>query len=184
MRQILCHAHFIPFPPNLEVLFSIFQKFFCPPPPRPGRAEQQGRQPPHGGAGRQQSGQHQPAEGQQIGPAAQQQGCRQIDADLPALPRQRGGKQQAGRRQPEQQVQQKGQPPPAEAAPQGPQQVVSQSQPGPQSGGPGKSQGLPRDVHMHGLPQQPGEEAAPSPPVLLVEDGVDASLHLQAAPVQ
>lgn len=128
----------------------IFQKFFCPP-PRP--ADRGGGQPPQCPDPRrqpEQRGQHQPAEGEEIQPAAQRRRGHMVDAHAPVVPQQGEGEQGGGDAQPEQQVQQKGQPGQLQAPAQGAHPVVDEAQRGPQQKGQPKDLRLVRHVHIHG----------------------------------
>lgn len=116
----------------MEVFFLIFQKFFPGPPSPPGRGGEQAEQGPDPVRQPQQGGQDQPAEGEKVQPAPQGHSGHVINADLPVVPEQGEGEQPRRRAQPEQQVQQKGQPGQLPIPAQGAHAVVDQAQHRPQ----------------------------------------------------
>ena len=88
-----------------------------------------------------------------------------IDADLPVVPQEGEGEQGGRRPQPEQQIQQKGQPGQLQAPAQGAHPVVDKTQSRPQQKAQAKDHRLPRDVYVHG--QRSRRERNPPRPLPL-----------------
>lgn len=97
----------------------------------------------------QQRGQNQTAERAKIGSSAQQKRRHVIDTHLPIVLQEGEQKQRRGRAQPEQQVQQKGQPAQMEAAPDGPHSIVNHAQRRPQQEPLTKDGRLARHIDVH-----------------------------------
>ena len=128
----------------------IFQKFFPGPShaaggggEKPPKRPDQPRQP-------QQRGQHQAAEREKIQAAPQSRRSHVVDAHLSVVPQEGEGEQGRRRPQPEQQVQQEGQPGQLQAAAQGAHPIVDKAQRRPQQEAQAKDRRLARDVHVHG----------------------------------
>ena len=126
------------------------------------------------------------AQRQKIDARPQEEGQHHINAQLPAPGGDGIEKEPRGDQSPEEEIQrgaQQGEPdPPPEDA----EQIIYQAQRRPQAGGAQERKGLVQkvDAHRVDLSEQPGQEAAPFAPVVLIGQGVHASLHLQVSPVQ
>lgn len=128
----------------------IFKKFFSSP-HRP--ADGSGEQPPQRpdpARQPQQRGQHQTAEGEKVQPAPQSRRGHMVDAHLSVVPQEGEGEQGRGGPQPEQQIQQEGQPGQLQAPAQGARPIVDKAQRRPQQEAQAKDHRLVRDVYVHG----------------------------------
>lgn len=146
----------------MEVFFLFFQKIFPGPSGPAGWGGEQDEKSSDLVGQPQQRGQYQPAQGEEIRPAPQQQRGHVIDAHLPVVP-QEGEGEQAGRApQPEQQVQHEGQGAQPQAPAQGAHPVVNEAQQRPQQEALTENGGLAYDVYVHG--QRSSREKKPIRP--------------------
>ena len=127
----------------------IFQKFFPGPARQPDWGRDQPPKRPDPVRQPEQRGQHQPAEGEEVRSAPQRHRGDVVDAHLPVVPQEGEGEQRRRRAQPEQQVQDKGQPGQPQGAAQGAHPVVKEAQGGAQLKALGKDRRLTDGVYVH-----------------------------------
>ena len=145
----------------MEVFFLIFQKFFRHPPRPPHRGGEQAEKRPNFVRQPQKDGQNQAAQGEKIDAAAQGRGGHVVDAHLSVVPQQGQGEQPRRGRQPEQQVQQKGQAGQLQAPAQGAHPVIDEAQQRPQQESLPEHRRLAQNVDMHGVSAAAGRGSRP-----------------------
>lgn len=131
------------------MFFFVFINFFCGTARPAGGSGQKTPDRPQSVGQFQQNGEQQGAYGEKIAAAPQQSSHAVIDAHLPVVPEQGKQEQPGDGPQPEQQVQQKGQPFQAEGAAEGAHHVVDQAQGRPQQEALSKGGGLTQNIHVH-----------------------------------